>query len=141
MTLKNPSKSASQGPHYFPFLFQSVTKPDRTYCQPGIGSGLLLLEPRTAVLLLSSPSNHEKRLNHQKTKEKKLSRKWHTRFPPQRIIKAVGYKQTRPISRVFAFNASPQTIANQRIIGNPNRMKTLQIQPAEAQFSPITRMF
>jgi hypothetical protein len=90
---------------------------------------------------VSSPSTHQNRLNQQKTNEKKPSRKWHSSYARRHIIKAVVNKQTRPISRAFAFNAPQQTIPNQRIIRKSNRMTILQTQPAEAQFSPLTRMF
>jgi hypothetical protein len=85
---------------------------------------------------VSSPSTHQNLLNQQKTKEKKLSRKWHSSYAQTHIIKAVENKQTRPTSRAFAFNAPPQTIANQRIIRKLNRMNALQTQPAKAQFYP-----
>jgi hypothetical protein len=89
---------------------------------------------------VSSPSTHQNRLNQQKTNEKKPSRKWHSSYARRHIIKAVVNKQTRPISRAFAFNAQ-QAVMNQRVIGMSNRMTTLQTQPAEAHFPPITLMF
>jgi hypothetical protein len=45
---------------------------------------------------VSSPSTHQDRVNRHKTKEKKLSRNWHSSYVPSRIIKAVENKQTRP---------------------------------------------
>ena len=84
---------------------------------------------------LSSPSTRQNHLNQQKTKEKNLSSKWHTSYVQRHTIKAVGNKETRPISRAFAFNAPSQTVVNQRITRKYNRMTTLQIQPAKPPIS------
>jgi hypothetical protein len=59
---------------------------------------------------LSSPSNLQNPPNPHHPNNIKVSRRWHTSFPPSRIIKSVSKtKQTRPSSRVFAFNPQPQS--------------------------------
>jgi hypothetical protein len=85
---------------------------------------------------VSSPSTPQNPPNSHQLNHINPKNSWHSSFPPPRIIKAVGNKQTRPISRAFAFNEPPQTIANQRVIRKQNRMNALQVQPAKTKFSP-----
>ena len=90
---------------------------------------------------MSSPSKPENPPNSHHINHFPPKNSWHSSYAPRRITKAVANKQTRPTRRAFAFNVPPQTVANQRIIRNPNRMTTLQTQPVKAQFSLLTRMF
>jgi len=61
---------------------------------------------------------------------------WHSSFPPARIIKTVGNKQTRPKRRAFAFNAPSTSVANQRVIRKPNRMNAYKHNPRNLNFHP-----
>ena len=107
-------KIASQGPQYFPLLFQLVTKTNLNTESASRLRGLPLHVPRTAVLLLSSPSNLANQLNRHKTREIKLPAEWHSSFPPTRIIKAVEMRERSP-ARASGFFYLPLRRRNRRL--------------------------
>src|SRR5208283_1510651 len=57
---------------------------------------------------VSSPSTHQNRLNHQKTKKKKLSPKWHSSYVPSCKIE-VGKKQGKPRQRAGVFMSETES--------------------------------
>ena len=63
--------------------------------------------PFSHKIPVSRPSNPKNRTNSHSFNHIPHKNSWHSSFPPSRIIKSVSKtKQTRPASRVFAFNTS-----------------------------------
>jgi hypothetical protein len=119
------------------FYFNRLQNRLHTHRQPEISRGLPLHEPRTAVQLLSSPSTPKNSSNQHPINHFHQKNSWHSSYAPRRIIKSVSKtKQTRPIRRVPAFNASVplQVIANDYFRGNSNGMTIL---PATTRKSQI----
>jgi hypothetical protein len=138
--LKPPPISPTKSPS-LPSLERLKARPIRRSKLTTLTKNAVASPQKPQQILVSSPSKPRNSHNSHPINHIPPKNSWHNSYARRRIIKAVENKQTRPISRAFAFNSPPQTIANQRIISKQNRMTTLQIQPAKAQFSLITRMF
>jgi hypothetical protein len=82
---------------------------------------------------VSRPSAHQNRLNQQKTKEKKLSRKWHSSYAPHDKIEGVEIKKANSP----AFNAGLRFF----FLHAGTTLKTSHPEPESTTFWPESSPF